>query len=242
MAHKSQGIPPISTWELHCIAPYAPAEAINREIDRLEYFETFLPDGRPALTEWRPEHQDAITQQMLGAGCKSVQWHHITLDTCDAILDSIRKTAATVLFNLADGQETDGWPGVTILSGIEKRNFAYTGSNSYFLELDNMKRNMKRALVESGASTPGYFDLTDRNLVKEAACAEMDKLTYPLLVKPSPSSSSRGLTEDCVCYDAEKAWNVGLKLREDFGGAYAEEFIVGLISSTDMDQKDFIKG
>jgi len=83
-------------------------------------------------------------------------------------------------------------------------------------------------MIDAGAATPGYYDLTDRTLNEESTITAMtSSLKFPVLVKPSPSSGSRGITDKCVCNNGADAWKVGLELREEFGGAYVEEFICG---------------
>ncbi|KAG0205167.1 hypothetical protein BGX28_003162 [Mortierella sp. GBA30] len=64
-----------------------------------------------------------------------------------------------VVLNFTDGMETDGWPGVTVIKGLESRHLAFTGANSTLYYLDSDKARIKKHLVHSHTSTPGYYDV-----------------------------------------------------------------------------------
>jgi len=68
----------------------------------------------------------------------------------------------TVVLNLTDGTETDGWPGITVIQGLEDRHLAFTGANSKLYFLDSDKARIKRHLVLCHSKTPGYCDVYSR--------------------------------------------------------------------------------
>lgn len=233
---NKKAIPPLSAWRVHCITPFAPIDAVDREADPSDYYQTTLEDGTKVFTEWTPKEETEITRRLLALGVKSVVWHRTTLGNYKERLASIpRNEEGTIIFNLLDGHESDGWPGVSMMRAIEEAGIPFTGASSWFYDMDTIKHKMKKALVDTKAATPGYVDLTELTVTHEEALQSISKLKMPVLVKPSPSSGSLGLTEDSVCYDVEKAWTLALKIREQFGGAYVEEFIKGTVTIIDGD-------
>ncbi|KAF9085312.1 hypothetical protein BGX23_009797 [Mortierella sp. AD031] len=67
-----------------------------------------------------------------------------------------------VVLNFIDGMETDGWPGITVIKGLENRHIAFTGADSTLYYLDSDKALIKRHLVDSNTPTPGYYDIYSR--------------------------------------------------------------------------------
>jgi len=225
-------IPPVSKWEVHILAPYAfPEDTLSA--DSQQYWHGTHPSNPDVqiVTEWPPQHESELIKQIQDIGVKSVKWHVITLRTFEKVLDQIptrAQNANTICFSLLDGSETDGFPGVSVLRALESRGHRFTGSDSYFFNLDTIKADMKKALVDCKAMTPGFFDMTDRSLEQKPSVEWMrNNLKFPVLVKPSASSGSRGLTDKSVCHTAEEAWEQALVTREEYKGAYAEEFISG---------------
>ncbi|KAK3825691.1 MAG: hypothetical protein J3Q66DRAFT_328357 [Benniella sp.] len=93
----------------------------------------------------------------------------------------------TVILNFTDGMETDGWPGISVIRGLEQRHLAFTGANSTLYYLDSDKALIKQHLIESGTPTPGYcnvYSLRDKNL---------DTLRYPPVGTDSNSEAKGDL-------------------------------------------------
>lgn len=132
-----------------------------------------------------------------------------------------------VVLNFIDGmEEGDGWPGLSVLKCMEECGLAFTGGDSVFFGLDSSKNVMKEHLVKCDAPTPRFCDLSyppERN----TALAEISKLCFPVIVKPSTSSSSRGITDKSIVYNAQDAYDAAIQINHEFAGCYLEEFITG---------------
>ncbi|ORZ14447.1 hypothetical protein BCR41DRAFT_88146 [Lobosporangium transversale] len=149
--------------------------------------------------------------------------------------------------------EVDGWPGISVIQGLEKRCLAFTGANSKLYYLDSDKALIKRHLVESGTPTPGYCDVysgqqmearaqTQAKAETEPELKSIDeeemankpiildkllKLKFPLLVKPAISSSSRGISIKSVVDTPEEAYERAMEIKKIWGPVYVEEYITG---------------
>ncbi|KAF8938946.1 hypothetical protein EDD21DRAFT_341858 [Dissophora ornata] len=158
-----------------------------------------------------------------------------------------------VVLNFTDGMETDGWPGITVIRGLEKRHLAFTGANSTLYYLDSDKALIKRHLIKSNTPTPGYCDVYSRaekaanpqlsaqengerdddeseeeKMVNKAIVLEgLSKLRFPLLVKPANSSSSRGISTKSVVDSPEEAYERAMETKRVWGPVYVEEYITG---------------
>ncbi|KAG0267342.1 hypothetical protein BG011_006759 [Mortierella polycephala] len=150
------------------------------------YFVTITESGEPMATEWHPEFRLGIKIAVESIPHVHRQaWHYIGLESVDRVLDEIvaaeqdhdleghlvhfnNKTNSSgssnilikaVVLNFVDGMEDDGWPGITVIRGLEKRNMAFTGADSMLYSLDSDKAIIKRHLIDSHTPTPGYFDV-----------------------------------------------------------------------------------
>ena len=191
------------------------------------------------------------------------------VQTSSRLLLSNPTTASvrTVVLNFTDGMETDGWPGVSVIQGLEDRHLAFTGADSKLYFLDSDKARIKQHLIESRSPTPGYCNiytleeeearakpLTDisanpdaddppklkeeeeevieqdeeKEMAHRAVLMEqMANLTFPLLVKPAGSSSSRGITSKSVVDTPEEAYIQAMETKKIWGPVYVEEYITG---------------
>ncbi|KAF9428848.1 hypothetical protein BGZ94_000796 [Podila epigama] len=180
----SDSTPPPIAWSVHILAPYALLKDIDTAKDDIDhddsYFVTTTMDGQKMVTEWNPELRLGIHKAVSTIPNVVQQtWHYIGLDSVDRILNDIQgseavlhaketshhyfhpnsSTLQTVVLNFTDGMETDGWPGISIIHGLEVRSLAFTGADSVLYKLDSNKALIKRHLVDSGTPTPGYYDI-----------------------------------------------------------------------------------
>jgi D-alanine-D-alanine ligase len=128
----------------------------------------------------------------------------ISLLTIDATLDGIvaetrdNNNMRPVILNLCDGFETDGHPGISVSRGCAARGLFYTGSDVAFEEATRAKTEMKRRFAAFGVPTAAHIVLSS-----VTTAAEIDALnSYPLIVKPSVSAASCGITDESVVHNA----------------------------------------
>ncbi|KAI8361318.1 hypothetical protein B0O80DRAFT_360229, partial [Mortierella sp. GBAus27b] len=108
-----------------------------------------------------------------------------------------------VVFQLCDGTELDGYPGVSMIRELENRRIPFTGSDSVFYIMSSSKPILKRELQAANvptstfqefATTPTMTDLT--NIISEVG--------FPMIVKPSISYASRNITTSSVVHTPEQ--------------------------------------
>lgn len=120
------------------------------------------------------------------------QWVPVTLANVDAVIREFRdaeRERPGVVFNLCDGNELDGSPGVSIVRALERARVPFTGSASAFYELTTFKSPMKARLVEHGVSTSPFVRIRHADDL-----ARVDaEVGYPAFVKPEVSAGSGGI-------------------------------------------------
>lgn len=209
---------------VHALLPFALKSDIS---DPHNYFNDVLEDGTAVCTEWDTNTQISMKKRLCEISwVKDVIYHRITFSNVQKVLAQIPHSPDVVVMNLVDGQESDGWPGISILRLVEASGIAFTGATSAFFSLDTSKQGIKKHLLETGL-TPGYYDLSVEPEDVDYALQQINKLRMPIIVKPSPSSGSRGITGKSVTWDAREALEIARKIRKEFGGCYVEEFIAG---------------
>jgi hypothetical protein len=99
---------------------------------------------------------------LLSMGYGTVEICPISLQNYRSLIDDILKREAVhlkeegsqtrdyVVFNLCDGCETDGYPGISILDYLHQHHIPYTGSSPQFYVKTTSKPVLKRHLIEQG--------------------------------------------------------------------------------------------
>ncbi|KAF9277107.1 hypothetical protein BGZ68_009521 [Mortierella alpina] len=161
---------PTVVWSVHVLAPYALLENINPEIDDIteeSYFVTTLLNGDSIVTEWNPELRLSV-DRVLDEIVAREQDHDLEGHPNSSFFDNSPSHAMrldenmlikAVILNFTDGMEEQGWAGISVIRGLERRHLAFTGADSKLYYLDNDKARIKRHLVECHTPTPGYYDV-----------------------------------------------------------------------------------
>lgn len=136
-----------------------------------------------------------------------------------------------LVFNLCDGDEVNGAPGISVIRELDRRRLIYTGADSAFYDLTSSKIPMKSLFDQCGLPTPAWevIDPSCRNL-----SGIFDRLGRPLIIKPAVSGGSMGLSAANVVAD-EKGLTACLQsLKNGYrgwqlttGGIIAERFVTG---------------
>ncbi len=164
------------------------------------------------------------------------KWQPVTMDDYETIIEEIaaEKLAGVhfpVVFNICDGDEINGTPGISVLQLLKKKGLVFTGSDEYFYHITTSKIPMKAAFDEFAVSTPNWEAIKTANDFNENI---FEKLGSPIIVKPSVSGGSMGVGIKNVVQDkvelkeqVEKMFTGyrGWNLTSD--GLIAESFIAG---------------
>lgn len=166
----------------------------------------------------------------------SWKWQPVTMQNYAKIIDHIAAESAKdskthLVFNLCDGDEVNGTPGISVLKLLEEKGLLYTGADEYFYHITTSKIPMKQAFDKAGVPSANWEAIMsaddDINHLPK-------KLGTPLIVKPSVSGGSMGVGVRNVVNNKEElkeqvahmfAGYRGWQLASD--GLIAESFING---------------
>lgn len=164
------------------------------------------------------------------------KWQPVTVKNYSRIINKIAAESARdnkthIVFNLCDGDEVNGTPGISVVKLLEEKGLIYTGSDEYFYRITTSKIPMKQVFDEAGVPTADWAPITSPD---QDTGGLFEKLGTPLIVKPSVSGGSMGVgVRNVVRTEKELKTQVqqmfkgyrGWELASD--GLIAESFITG---------------
>jgi len=163
------------------------------------------------------------------------RWQRITLADRDAVVARIARSAEkrdVTVFNLCDGDETNGVPGLSVIHALERHGLRYTGADGAFYEGTTSKIDMKRAFDRAGVPTSPW-EVVPRD--GKGAAQILARLGGgPVILKPAISAGSMGVTTKSVVRTAAELREQMQRLRLGYhgwdltgGGVIAERFVTG---------------
>lgn len=164
------------------------------------------------------------------------KWQPVTIKNYRKIIETICKknekdNKIHLIFNLCDGDEINGTPGISVVRLLEEKGLIYTGSDEYFYDITTSKIPMKQAFDEAGIPTANWKAITSREQNIDHLLQSMGS---PVIVKPSVSGGSIGVgirnvvsTTESLKEQVQNMFNGyrGWQLTSD--GIIAESFING---------------
>jgi len=142
------------------------------------------------ITEWNIQFLDKFihTLKKFIHPSQPITYHYIHLRNISKVISSILPQKKDILiFNLTDGTEWDGWPGVSVIRELESHQFNFTGAKAHFFALDTQKKLMKEWLIQMTADTPKSVDLS--NILErsgnnmEYIQKKFEGIQFPVIVK-----------------------------------------------------------
>ena len=163
------------------------------------------------------------------------KWQPVTIKDYSEVIELIARekdfgNKTPVVFNLCDGDEINGTPGISVVKLLEEKGLIYTGSDEYFYRITTSKIPMKKAFDKSGVPSARWKAIHDKDDIENI----FETLGTPVIVKPSVSGGSMGVgIKNVVNNQAELQEQVnkmfagyrGWDLAAD--GLIAESFITG---------------
>ena len=150
------------------------------------------------------------------------------------IIDKIADSAnghIPLVFNLCDGDEVNGAPGLSVIQYLEEKELIYTGSREKYYHLTTSKITMKQAFDDARVSNSLWKAITSPGQDVTGVC---DHIGTPVIVKPAVSGGSMGLGLKNVVNNDDELRKVIDELYKGyhgwdftFGGLVAEKFIAG---------------
>ena len=180
------------------------------------------------------------------------KWQPVTIKNYAAIIKLIAKerdfgNKTPVVFNLCDGDEINGTPGISVVRLLEEKGLIYTGADEYFYNITTSKIPMKQAFDKARVPSAKWKAIHDKDQDIENI---FDKLGCPVIVKPSISGGSMGVGIKNVVHNQTELKEQVNKMFEGYrgwdlaaDGLIAESFITGpeftvLISGSYNNPKD----
>jgi D-alanine-D-alanine ligase len=164
------------------------------------------------------------------------KWQPVTMNDYASVIDTIvaEKEAGIyfpVVFNICDGDEVNGTPGVSVVKLLEEKGLVYTGSDEYFYKITTSKIPMKKAFDKFDVPNAKWEAIKIKNQYTNGI---FERLGSPIIVKPSVSGGSMGVgIKNVVETKAELNEQIG-KMFEGYrgwnlaaDGLIAESFITG---------------
>lgn len=163
-------------------------------------------------------------------------WQPVTLLNYAEIIASIieEKEAGIfcpIVFNICDGDELNGTPGLSVVKLLRKSGLVFTGADEFFYDITTSKIPMKLAFVKAAVPTAAWEAITTPD---QDITGIFDRLGTPIILKPAISGGSMGIgiknvvdnIEDlrllmCKMFEGYRGWNLTA------GGLLAESFING---------------
>ena len=163
------------------------------------------------------------------------KWQPVTIKDYPNVIELIAKekdfgSKTPVVFNLCDGDEVNGTPGISVVKLLEEKGLIYTGSDEYFYRITTSKIPMKKAFDKAGVPSARWKAIYDKDDIENV----FETLGTPVIVKPSISGGSMGVGIKSVVHNKTElqeqvnkmfAGYRGWDLAAD--GLIAESFITG---------------
>ena len=159
------------------------------------------------------------------------KWQFVTCGNYKDIIDSIFNNSIgiqPVFFNICDGDDINGIPGISVVKYLKLKGLIYTGADDFFYEATTSKITMKKLFDCHDVATPKW------KIIKDRFEDVFNELATPVIVKPAVSAGSMGVGISSVVHNPAELQAQVLKLHSGYrgwelsgGGIIAEEFIKG---------------
>lgn len=161
-------------------------------------------------------------------------WQPVTMRDFKEVIGSIKKRSGRkipLVFNLCDGDEVNGTPGVSVIYELGKCKLIYTGADSFFYEVTTSKIPMKRAFDLAGVRNARWEIIDGSEDSVKGICK---RLGAPLIIKPAVSGGSMGVSVKNVVYTDRELLARIREIRQGYrgwnllgDGLIVEQFITG---------------
>ena len=179
------------------------------------------------------------------------KWQPVTIKDYAEVIELIAKekdfgNKTPVVFNLCDGDEVNGTPGISVVKLLEEKGLIYTGSDEYFYRITTSKIPMKKAFDKARVPAAKWKAIHDKDDINNI----FELLGTPVIVKPSISGGSMGVGIKNVVHNQTELQEQVNKMFDGYrgwdlaaDGLIAESFITGpeftvLISGSYNNPKD----
>ena len=162
------------------------------------------------------------------------RWQPVRMDN---FVDVVRGIPAAsdglrpLIFNLCDGDEVNGSPGISVLRLLESIDLPFTGADSFFYTATTSKLTMKELFASGEVPMPAWEQVFSQDFPVNGI---FDRLGSPLIIKPAVSAGSMGISVRSVVHTKDSLETQVHALEERYrgwslttGGVFAEQFVTG---------------
>ena len=185
-----------------------------------------------------PEYEDPWYRKEIDGWMRSLncdwEWAAIAHSTLESEVQKVARLSRqrpAVVLNLCDGDDVNGYPGLSVVKALEAAGVPFTGARSRFYEISTSKGATKQRFSETGVRTTPWVPLRNGRSDLELAG---DTLGWPLFIKPDVSAGSSGITECSRANNLEeglRAVEMAFAHMDGYaswiGGLIAEPFLAG---------------
>jgi D-alanine-D-alanine ligase len=182
----------------------------------------------------------------------SWDWVAVRPSTLTAVVEDLSRLSArghAVAVNLCDGDDVNGYPGLSVVLALEAAGIDFTGAGSAFYALSTSKLGMKIRLARAGLPTSPWRQLVSMPDDLARAAAEIG---LPLFIKPDISAAAAGIGARSVIHDVAAGADWVARLRHGMhgfqfqaDGIFAERFLPGrefsVLVVADADASDGVR-
>jgi D-alanine-D-alanine ligase len=202
--------------------PYIPVFIAYAEVDGQQISPEYEgPEVRAEIDGW---------MQALGCNWEWVAISHSNLESEIERVSQIHQHRPTVVLNLCDGDDVNGYPGLSVVNALEAARIRFTGARSRFYDVSSSKRATKERLQAAGVRTTPFVMVHEAADIKSAG----DSLGWPLFIKPDSSAGSSGIGPWSRAGNLEeglRAVEMAFRHMDGYeswvGGLIAEPFLAG---------------
>ncbi|KAK3828579.1 MAG: hypothetical protein J3Q66DRAFT_275363 [Benniella sp.] len=180
-----------------------------------------------------------LTRQLDKAGFNDIAVVPVALHTVVEVAESLEREMKEkhqegmdlVVFQLCDGTELDGYPGVSMVRELERRKIAFTGSDSMFYVVSSSKPVLKRELQAASVPTSPFQEFMTSPTMDDLEHI-INEIGFPMIVKPSISYASINISMASVVHTPEQLLeqiNASLTEQVDIEtpSVFVERFLAG---------------
>ncbi|MEJ7625602.1 MAG: hypothetical protein WKF35_01975 [Ferruginibacter sp.] len=163
-------------------------------------------------------------------------WQPVNMKNYELVIESIELEKDEgehfpVVFNLCDGDEINGTPGISVVKLLIEKDLVYTGADEYFYSITTSKIPMKNAFDRANVPTADWMEILPDSLNDLSV---IEKLGTPVIIKPAVSGGSMGVGIKNVVETNESINNIAREMIAGYrgwdltsDGIIAEKYISG---------------
>jgi D-alanine-D-alanine ligase len=233
LALSKQPMPPV----IARILRHAMNRVINGAANAAPYIPVFIAYTEQDGLLVSPEYEESWVREEIDEWMRALhcdwEWVAVSNANLESVIEKVTtlsRQRPTVVLNLCDGDDVNGYPGLSVVNALEAAGIRFTGARSRFYDLSTSKRTTKERLQAAGVRTTRFVMIQDGTDIEQAG----QTLGWPVFIKPDVAAGSAGITEFSRANNLEegrRAVEKALANMDEYeswvGGLIAEPFLAG---------------